>query len=84
YYIMAQFSRYIRPGAVRIGHVFDDQDLMITAARNPDGSVAVVVFNPEDKEKGIRLGMGGKTFTFSISAKALSTVLIPAQGTVRL
>ncbi|MBE0640597.1 MAG: glycosyl hydrolase family 30, partial [Bacteroidales bacterium] len=32
YYVMAQFSRFIRPGAVRIGLSADDPDLMLTSA----------------------------------------------------
>ncbi len=42
---MAHFSKYIRPGAIVIGVENSDKDLMVTAAKNPDGSIAVVVFN---------------------------------------
>ena len=54
YYTMAHFSKYIRPDAVRIGHEHDDEELLVTAARNPDGSVAVVVLNQTEKSKKYR------------------------------
>jgi len=78
YYTLAHFSRFIRPGAVRIGFNHADKDLMVTAARNPDGSIAVVVFNPGTESKSLRLRLAGQTFDFSISAKAVQTVLIKA------
>ena len=44
YYTMAHFSKYIRPGAKVIDASNTDKDLMVTAAQNPDGTIAVVVF----------------------------------------
>jgi O-glycosyl hydrolase len=41
----ANFSRYVRPGAVRIGATTADSGLQLTAFRNRDGSVAIVVLN---------------------------------------
>ncbi|PKD45335.1 glycosyl hydrolase family 30 [Rhodohalobacter barkolensis] len=76
YYTMAHFSRYIRPGAVRIGHNHSDENLMVTAAQNPDGSIAVVLFNPEEVAKSINLNLNGKSTEFSISGKAIQTVVI--------
>jgi glucosylceramidase len=76
YYTMAHFSRYIRPGAVRIGFENTDEDVKVTAVENPDGSIAVVVFNPNEKAKGIKLTLNGKSLEFSISAKALQTIVI--------
>ena len=52
-----------------------DKELMVTAAQNPDGTVAVVLFNPNEKEKQITLSLNGKTAHIKISAKALQTVV---------
>jgi O-glycosyl hydrolase len=41
----ANYSRFVRPGAVRIGTSTSDGALEITAFRNLDGSVAIVVLN---------------------------------------
>ncbi|GIF52062.1 glucosylceramidase [Asanoa ferruginea] len=42
---MAQYSRYIRPGAVRIGATTADGNSRLSAFRNTDGSVIVVALN---------------------------------------
>lgn len=79
YYTMAHFSKYIRPGAQVIAHDNSDEKLMVTAAQNLDGSIAVVLFNEFDTPKSVRLNLNGITITFSIDAQALQTVLIPKQ-----
>lgn len=76
YYTMAQFSRFIRPGAVRIGFKNPDAELQVSAAQNPDGSIAVVVFNPTENEKQFKLSLGEKSTPVKISAKAIQTIVI--------
>ena len=41
----ASYSRFIRPGAVRIGTTTSAAGLEVSAFRNSDGSIAVVVLN---------------------------------------
>ena len=77
YYTLAHFSRFIRPGAIRIGFENPDKNLMLTAAQNPDGSIAVVIFNPDEEIKGIKLSLQGKSMEFAISGKAVQTIVIP-------
>ncbi|WP_111708551.1 glycoside hydrolase family 30 protein [Lutibacter citreus] len=77
YYTLAHFSKFIRPGAVVIGVKNSDKDLMVTAAKNPDQSISVVIFNELDIEKSISLKLNGKTVKLSIAAKAIQTVVIP-------
>jgi len=74
YYTMAHFSKYIRPGATRIGFENTDENIMVTAAENPDGSIAVVLFNPGENRKSVELEIGGKTAAFSIDGKAIQTI----------
>nr|WP_157472275.1 glycoside hydrolase family 30 protein [Neolewinella persica] len=76
YYTMAHFSKYIRPGAQRIGFKHTDEELMVTAARNPDGSIALVVLNQTEKEKTFSVTLGKQERTISISPKALQTILV--------
>jgi glucosylceramidase len=76
YYTIAHFSKFIRPGAIRIGFEHADKELMITAAQNPDGSVAVVLFNPTEKEKTFSISLNKKTVNAVISAKAIQTIVI--------
>ncbi len=79
YYTIAHFSRYIRPGALRIAHNQPqvEGDLMVTAVQNPDGSIAVLLLNQDENSKGIELNLNGKTVSFAIQGKAIQTVRIP-------
>ena len=81
YYILTHFSRYIRPGAVRIGFDHSDSDLLLTAFENRDGSYVAVIFNPQARAKSIRLSWLAQNFEFTINAKAIQTVLIPSRDT---
>jgi glucosylceramidase len=76
YQTMAHFSKFIRPGAVRIGFEISDKDLMMTAAQNPDGSIAVVVLNMNKEAKQLKLELEGKETTFKIDAQAIQTIII--------
>lgn len=42
---MANYSRYIRPNAVRIGSTTADGNLTVTAYKNTNGTIAIVVLN---------------------------------------
>ncbi|RAR47119.1 glucosylceramidase [Flavobacterium lacus] len=76
YYVMAHFSKFMRPGAVKIGCTISNDELMTTAVKNPDGSIAIAIFNPTDKELTIELNFNNQKKNSSISAKALQTVVI--------
>ncbi|HRH59283.1 MAG TPA: glycoside hydrolase family 30 protein, partial [Chitinophagaceae bacterium] len=76
YYTMAQFSRFIRPGAVRIGFENAVKDVMVTAAQNPDGSVAVVLFNPTETEKPYSISLKKEKVNAVIKANAIQTIII--------
>jgi O-glycosyl hydrolase len=41
----ANYSRFVRPGAIRIGATASDNNLETTAFKNTDGSLSIVVFN---------------------------------------
>jgi glucosylceramidase len=76
YYVISHFSKFIRPGAIKIGCLIDNKELVATAVKNPDGSIALVIFNPTDKEQNIEIKLTNKTKTISINAKTLQTVVI--------
>ncbi|MFT6826634.1 MAG: glucosylceramidase, partial [Patiriisocius sp.] len=77
YYTMAHFSKYIRPGAVVIDVENPDQDLMVTAAKNTDNSIAVVLFNEGAVAKSFTLNLNEKYIDVKISAQAIQTIIIP-------
>ncbi len=77
YYTLSHFSKYIRPGAVRIGFENSDEDLMVTAAKNPDGSIAVVVFNQGTDAKNFNISLNESSTAIQISGQAIQTIIIP-------
>ncbi|MEP5340284.1 MAG: glycoside hydrolase family 30 protein [Algibacter sp.] len=77
YYTMAHFSKYIRPGAEVLDLENSDDTLMVTAAKNPDGSIAVVLFNEGLQEKSIKLILNDTNTQVKISPQAIQTIVIP-------
>ena len=78
YYTMAHFSKYIRPGAERIGFTNSDDSIMVTAAKNPDGSIAVVVFNQDSDAKNFNLSLNKSSIDIQINGQAIQTIIIPS------
>ena len=77
YYTMAHFSKYIRPGAKVIGLDNSDKELQVTATQNPDGSIAVVVFNEGETLKSFELSLGETSKSITIQPQTLQTILLP-------
>ena len=77
YYTMAHFSKYMRPGATVLGVENTDKDLMVTAAKNPDDTMVVILFNEGFEAKYFKLILDNKTIDIKISAQALQTIMIP-------
>ncbi|MDP5100421.1 MAG: glycosyl hydrolase family 30 [Nonlabens sp.] len=77
YYTMAHFSKYIRPGAKVIHVDNSDKDLMVTAAKNPDGTIALVVFNEGMDNKDYTVRFRESEITINLTAQTLQTVIIP-------
>lgn len=76
YYVMAHFSKFMRPGAVKIGCTISNNELMATAVKNPDNSIALAVFNPTNKVQTLKIQLNNKIKNISIDANALQTVVI--------
>ncbi|MCU0350738.1 MAG: glycosyl hydrolase family 30 [Flavobacterium sp.] len=76
YYVMAHFSKFMRPGAVKIGCEIDNKNLKVTAVQNPDKSIALVIFNPTTEAHAIEIKNNNQLSTLSIPGKALQTVVI--------
>jgi glucosylceramidase len=76
YYTMAHFSKFMRPGAVKIGCTISDKELLSTAAKNPDGTIAVVVFNPTSVKHTLQIKINNQAKLVSISPNALQTIIV--------
>lgn len=75
YYLLSHFSKFIRPDARRIAAKGEaTEGIIYTAAKNTDGSIAVVVFNKNDKAYELSITLETKTFTMQIAPRALQTI----------
>ena len=69
----------MRPGAKIIGVENSDKNLMVSAAQNPDGSIAIVLFNEGITAKNFTLSHEEKTIEITISGQAIQTIMIPTK-----
>ena len=76
YYVLSHFSKFIRPGAVKIGCEINSNEIVATAAQNPDGTIAIVVFNPTEQIQQLEINLNNTNQNISINAQALQTILI--------
>jgi glucosylceramidase len=51
---------------------------MVTAAKNPDVSIAVVLLNMDQESKQVELLLNNKPKAFSISPQAIQTIIVPS------
>lgn len=81
YYTMAHFSKYIRPKAKVILHQNTDETLMVTAVKNTDESIVLVIFNEGDEAKSYNVVLNEQSIAVSIRENAIQTLIIPNQKT---
>jgi len=77
YWYLGHFSRYIRPGAVRVLSSTSRDVLEVVAFSNPDGSLAVVVLNQSDEDLGFWLKVAGSGSVFTDALpRSITTFLL--------
>mmetsp|Transcript_91849 Transcript_91849/g.286326 ORF Transcript_91849/g.286326 Transcript_91849/m.286326 type:complete len:299 (+) Transcript_91849:2-898(+) len=60
YWHLGHFSRHIRPGAKRVPCSTSQDALEVTAFKNPDGSLAIVVLNQTEQDLDFWLKLAGE------------------------
>lgn len=76
FHAISHFSKYIKPGAVRIGCSSFSSELEITAAKNPDGSLILVIMSNASTRQMIQLRVEGKITRLFIPSESISTIII--------
>lgn len=75
YYLLSHFSKFIRPDAHRIGWEGEmEEGLIYSAAKNPDGSIALVIFNRNEKPYELSVSLGTKIHTIPVASRAMQTI----------
>lgn len=75
HYYIGHFSRFIRPGARRIGTTTNRSFLMATSFINKDDRIATVVMNKTDGAIDYDLHLGEKHIRVRIPARAMQTIV---------
>ena len=72
YYAVAHFSKFVRPGSVRIGSTELDQ-LYTVAFLTPDGKIVLVASNTGNFAKTFQIEYHGKSLTTTIPEESVGT-----------
>ncbi|MDD4688848.1 MAG: glycoside hydrolase family 30 beta sandwich domain-containing protein [Eubacteriales bacterium] len=76
YYYIGHFSKYVKKGAKRIGFSKYTNDLSVTAFKNPDGQLVVIVLNDKDVEKTYNIRIDNHTSKVTSQPHSIATYLI--------
>lgn len=75
YYYIGHFSKFVRPGAVRIDTRSSSEKLEVTAFKNEQGDNVIIVMNAGSAEITYQLTGLGDPVTVNIPARAIQTVI---------
>ncbi len=74
YYVLGHLAKYVQAGAYRIDSTsFGSGNVEDVAFKNPDGSIAVLVFNGASTPSQFSLNWKGKTASYTLPAGAVAT-----------
>ncbi|MFV0402023.1 MAG: glycoside hydrolase family 30 protein [Oscillospiraceae bacterium] len=75
YHYIGHFSKFIRPGARRIGYSIFTDALEAGAFQNPDGSIAVLLLNRTGEDHKVTLRFRGELADYTCGAHSIATFL---------
>lgn len=73
YYLMGQFSKFIKLGAYRIATNITDKSINNVAFLNPDGSIVLIISNISSKKQPVNVKVGEEFFSTTIPEKTVAT-----------
>ena len=80
FYSLAHASRFIKPGAVRIGSTSINNLVETVAFQNPDGSEVLLVSNPTFSDQTFRGVVDGDHFRYTVPHRSVATFVWDSQG----
>jgi len=75
YYYIGHFSKFLKPGAKRIVCSSVSDDLLATAFINPNGTIVIIVMNPTDFDKELKLWYKSNIVKTIVPAHSIITLL---------
>ena len=74
YYYLAHFSKFVRPGAVRVQTKGNVKGVRVMAFQTPEGGFALQALNSLEQESQVNLVSKGRTVQLALPARSISTV----------
>ena len=76
YYYIGHFSKFIKPGAKKIGFSKFTSNIEVTAFKNPDNSIVVILLNRNNFNKEFNINLNGKVLHDNLDSHAILTYVI--------
>lgn len=74
YYVMKHLSHYVKPGAIKLGLNVSYKDIL--AFENPNGECVLILNNPYDVPKSIKISKDNKSIIVRVEKQSLNTIVI--------
>jgi glucosylceramidase len=75
YYYLAHFSKFVRPGSVRIETTGKADGVRVMAFRTPEGGIVAELLNSNAARAAVDLTYRGRTLAIDAPARSISTLL---------
>jgi glucosylceramidase len=75
YYYIGHISKFVKPGAVRLGLKNKTDNLLSVAFKNPNGEIALVVMNSKESAQDFTTILNQKSETYEIPARSIITLI---------
>jgi glucosylceramidase len=73
YYYLAHFSKFVRPGAMRIQVNGKGQGVRVMAFQTPEGGVVAQLLNSQNSDSSVNIVYRGRTLPMSLPARSITT-----------
>ncbi|MFA6582164.1 MAG: glycoside hydrolase family 30 beta sandwich domain-containing protein, partial [Paludibacter sp.] len=73
YYIIGQISKFVNPGAIRIGSTVFGSNVSCATFQNLDGTLASVIYNGNSAAQTVKLVWNSLSFTYSVPGSTAAT-----------
>ena len=75
YYYIGHFSKFIKPGALRVSTTTSRTSIESTSFQNPDGEIITVVMNKTNQKIGYKLIVGESESFLEIQPRAMQSII---------
>ncbi len=76
YYYIGHFSKFIRPNALRIGLLNHHDEILATAFKNEDSSIALVLLNETDNDTSVTFELNETQYKVELKKHSIVTAIL--------